>query len=490
VFVTHLNLVDFRSYPVVDVPLEPGVTVFTGANGQGKTNLVEAVEYLGTLGSHRVASEAPLVRFGAERARVRARVQAGTDDPRQLLLEIELIPGKANRASLNRSPLRRPRDLLGALRVVVFSPEDLAVVKGDPSSRRRFLDELLTSRWPRMAGVRADYDRVLKQRSTLLKSLAGRGPRGADAESTLGVWDEKLAQLGAEIVEARLATLADLVPLLQSAYADIAPTRNRAEARYQSSSLPDLSVTHGVAEPAAAVPGPQPAVTGVRDASSRPQDVAETPTTGSPSQPAGREAGEAGEGRVAQRLTREEIAGLLLERMRQRRGEEIARGLSLVGPHRDDLVLTLSGLPARGYASHGESWSLALALRLAGFGVLREDGVEPVLILDDVFAELDEIRRERLAEVALTAEQVLITAAVGADVPGSIGGRHFVVELGQNPLAADSTRSSDLPGSSSASLRVERHTLGTSARREGKRSMEGDVEESHGHGAGVGESEA
>ncbi|MCW5952533.1 MAG: DNA replication/repair protein RecF [Propionibacteriaceae bacterium] len=382
-FVTHLNLADFRSYTAVDVPLEPGVTVFTGANGQGKTNLVEAVEYLATLGSHRVASEVPLVRHGAERARVRARVQAGADDPRQLLLEIELIPGKANRASLNRSPLRRPRDLLGALRVVLFSPEDLTVVKGDPSARRRFLDELLTSRWPRMAGVRGDYDRVLKQRSTLLKSLAGRGPRAAEAESTLGVWDEKLAQLGAEIVEARLATLADLVPLLQSAYADIAPIRNQAEAGYQSSSFSG-EVLGGTA-----------------------------------------------------RLTCDELAGVLLERMKQRRGEEIARGLSLVGPHRDDIALTLSGLPARGYASHGESWSLALALRLASFSVLRADGVEPVLILDDVFAELDETRRERLAAVALTAEQVLITAAVGADVPASVAGRHFTVELGRNPAPDD-----------------------------------------------------
>ncbi|MGC3955173.1 MAG: DNA replication/repair protein RecF [Propionicimonas sp.] len=405
-FVTHLNLVDFRSYQVVDVPLEAGVTVFTGANGQGKTNLVEAVEYLATLGSHRVASEAPLVRAGAERAKVRARVQAGTDDPRQLLLEVELIPGKANRASLNRSPLKRPRDLLGALRVVVFSPEDLSVVKGDPSARRRFLDELLTSRWPRLAGVRADYDRVLKQRSTLLKSLAGRGPRGAEAESTLAIWDERLAQFGAEIVEARLATLADLTPLLQAAYADIAPTRNLAEAVYQSSSLPGSSAQHSVENGAtthqnshsvAAVSNPAP-------------------------------------------LTRAEITAALLDRMQQRRHEEIARGVSLVGPHRDDIVLTLSGLPARGYASHGESWSLALALRLASFGVLRADGVEPVLILDDVFAELDELRRERLAAVALTAEQVLITAAVAADVPASVAGRHFTVELGQNPTLDETSQ--------------------------------------------------
>lgn len=435
-FVTHLNLVDFRSYAVVDLPLEPGVTVFTGANGQGKTNLVEAVEYLATLGSHRVAAEAPLIRHGAERARVRARVQAGTDNPRQLLLEIDLLPGKANRASLNRSPLKRPRDLLGALRVVVFSPEDLTVVKGDPSARRRFLDELLTSRWPRMAGVRADYDRVLKQRSTLLKSLAGRGPRGSDAGSTLGVWDEKLALLGAELVEARLATLADLVPLLQVAYADIAPTRNRAEASYQSSSLPGLPRLQGVGDGPLTEPEPQP---GERSGGA----------------PGGNE-----------HLPREEIAGLLLERMKLRRGEEIARGLSLVGPHRDDVVLTLSGLPARGYASHGEAWSLALALRLASFAVLRGDGVEPVLILDDVFAELDEIRRGRLAEVALTAEQVLITAAVGADVPASVGGRHFTVELGQNPLPAPST----------ATVTVERQALGSSSRQEGGRSADEQAE--------------
>ena len=369
-FVTHLSLADFRSYPLAEVPLGAGVTVFTGANGQGKTNLVEAVEYLATLGSHRVASETPLVRFGAERAILRARVQAGLEDDRSLLLEIEITPGRANKASLNRSPLRRPRDLLGALRVVLFSPEDLSLVKGDPSDRRRFLDELITARWPRLAGVRADYERVLRQRSTLLKSLAGRGPRAvsADVAATLDVWDGQLAALGGEIVAARLVTLEELRPFVVRAYADIAPVEDVAGLDYRATA------------PAAA---------------------GQTPS---------------------------EIASALVERMAERRGEEINRGQCLVGPHRDELVLSLGDLPAKGYASHGESWSFALALRLAAFGLHRSDGVEPVLILDDVFAELDETRRDRLAATAITAEQVLITAAVPADVPESLAGRRFAVQ--------------------------------------------------------------
>ena len=233
-FVTHLSLADFRSYAGAEVALEPGVTTFTGANGQGKTNLVEAVDYLATLGSHRVSSEQPLVRHGAERAIVRARVQAGADDTRQLLLEIEILPGRQNKASLNRVPLRRPRELLGALRTVVFSPEDLALVKGDPSERRRFLDELITTRWPRLAGVRADYDRVLRQRSTLLKSLAGRGRTlRDDVEATLGVWDESLARFGAELMHARLDTLAALAPHVADAYSAIAPTNNDATLEYR-----------------------------------------------------------------------------------------------------------------------------------------------------------------------------------------------------------------------------------------------------------------
>jgi DNA replication and repair protein RecF len=385
VFVTHLSLADFRSYGRVEVPLEAGVTVFTGANGQGKTNLVEAVEFLATLGSHRVASEAPLVRAGAERAIARARVQAGLEDTRSLLLEIEIIPGRANKASLNRAPLRRPRDLLGALRVVLFSPEDLAIVKGDPGERRRFIDELVTARWPRLSGVRADYDQVLRQRSSLLKTLSGRHGRvaGEDVAITLDIWDAQLAGLGAELVAARLATLAELAPLLASAYADIAPTNNLAAATYKSSAF--------------AAPATEPAETDEAVATFETMTVAE-------------------------------LAAQLEAKMLERRGEEIARGLCLVGPHRDDITLTLGDLPTRGYASHGEAWSMALALRLAGFALLRADGVEPVLILDDVFAELDETRRARLAELIAGAEQVLITAAVPADVPAALSGRRFTVQ--------------------------------------------------------------
>jgi DNA replication and repair protein RecF len=375
VFVDHLQLADFRSYAGVDLALTAGVTTFVGANGQGKTNLVEAVEYLSTLGSHRVSSEIPLVRVGAERALVRARVQAGLDDPRQVQIEVEITPGRANRARLNRSPLRRPRELLGLLRTVVFSPEDLAIVKADPADRRRFLDELLTARWPRLAGVRADYDRVLRQRNTLLKSLSGRsrgGPPPPEAAGTLDVWDAHLAQAGGELLEARLRTLEDLVPHVAKAYADIAPTNSEATAEYKTSSFLTSSSLAGA--------------------------------TG-----------------------RDELTAALQSAMGERRAEEIARGISLVGPHRDDVALSLGPMPAKGYASHGESWSLALALRLGSFHLLRSDAVEPVLVLDDVFAELDTVRRERLAQAVGAAEQVLVTAAVDNDVPAGLNGRRFRV---------------------------------------------------------------
>ena len=378
-FVDYLQLADFRSYEAVDVSLGAGVRIFVGANGQGKTNLVEAIEYLSTLSSHRVSSDQPLVRAGAARAVVRARVQAGLGDPRQLQLELEITPGKANRAQLNRSPLRRARELVGVLRTVVFAPDDLSIVKGDPSERRRFLDDLVVSRWPRLAAVRADYERALRQRNTLLKSLGGRvrGPNTShEVESTLHVWDTHLADAGGDLLQARLTTLADLAPHVHKAYAEIAPTNNDATAEYKASiDVSGLTSGHGAG--------------------------------------------------------RADLAQAMLQAMSNLRSEEIARGLSLVGPHRDDITLTLGMLPARGYASHGESWSFALALKLGSFSLLRADGIEPVLVLDDVFAELDTTRRERLAAAVSAAEQVLVTAAVSDDVPEILRGRRYTVSAGQ-----------------------------------------------------------
>ncbi|NYV78833.1 DNA replication/repair protein RecF [Streptomyces sp. UH6] len=366
--VTHLSLADFRSYARAEVPLGPGVTAFVGPNGQGKTNLVEAVGYLATLGSHRVSSDAPLVRMGAERAIVRAQVRQGD---RQQLIELELNPGRANRARINRSSQVRPRDVLGILRTVLFAPEDLALVKGDPGERRRFLDELVTARSPRMAGVRSDYERVLKQRNTLLKSAAlarRHGGRNMDM-STLDIWDQHLAQVGAELLAQRLDLIAVLQPLSDKAYEQLAPGGGPVALEYKASAP--------------------------------------------------------GDGH-----TREELYQQLLEALAGVRKQEIERGVTLAGPHRDDLVLRLGRLPAKGYASHGESWSYALALRLASYELLRAEGNEPVLILDDVFAELDARRRDRLAELVAPAEQVMVTAAVDEDVPAALTGARFRVAEG------------------------------------------------------------
>ncbi|MEW2571377.1 DNA replication/repair protein RecF [Streptomyces sp. NPDC047070] len=367
--VTHLSLADFRSYARVEVPLDPGVTAFVGPNGQGKTNLVEAVGYLATLGSHRVSSDAPLVRMGAERAIVRANVRQGD---RQQLVELELNPGKANRARINRSSQVRPRDVLGIVRTVLFAPEDLALVKGDPGERRRFLDELITARSPRMAGVRSDYDRVLKQRNTLLKSAAlarRHGGRTMDL-STLDVWDQHLARVGAELLAQRLDMIATLQPLTDKAYEQLAPGGGPVSLEYRPSS---------------------PGITG---------------------------------------HAREELYEQLTAALVESRKQEIERGVTLVGPHRDELLLKLGQLPAKGYASHGESWSYALSLRLASYDLLRAEGNEPVLVLDDVFAELDTRRRERLAELVAPGEQVLVTAAVDDDVPGMLKGTRYAVSEG------------------------------------------------------------
>jgi DNA replication and repair protein RecF len=389
VHLSRLSLTDFRSYAEADVPLGPGITTFTGFNGQGKTNLVEAAAYLATFGSHRVATDAPLIRQGADRAILRAVVvSAGRDS----LLEIEINAGRANRVRLNRAPVPRPREALGVMRCVLFAPEDIAVVKGDPDQRRRYLDDLLVAMRPRYAGVRADYDRVLRQRTALLKSAKARGavPPGA-----LEVWDDHLVTAGAQLTAGRLRLVKELKGLVASSYSAVSGTERDTDLRYRMSaasredsrSAAGDSASRSAADPASwSEPEPEP------DA--------------------------------------EKLAVTLREALALRRRAELERAVCLVGPHRDELELGIGGLPARGYASHGESWSLALALRLAGYQLLRAGGDDPVLMLDDVFAELDSARRERLAELVASAEQVLITAAVPEDVPAGLSGARFRVADG------------------------------------------------------------
>ena len=355
-YVRHLGLRDFRSWANVELELTPGRTVFVGPNGFGKTNLVEALWYSSTLGSHRVATDAPLVRVGAPRAVVSTIV---VNEGRECAVDLEITAGRANKARLNRSPVRSPREVVGVLRAVLFAPEDLALVRGDPGDRRRYLDDLAAVRRPRVAGIRADYDKVLRQRTALLKSASGtrlRADRGA--LDTLDVWDGYLATHGAELMAARITLVNDLAPMVQKSYQLLAPASRPASIVYHASI--DIE--------------PQ-----------RP-DVAT-------------------------------LQAALLEKMATRRAAELERGVCLVGPHRDDLELRLGEQPAKGFASHGESWSMALALRLAAYELLRAEGSEPVLLLDDVFAELDVARREALAAAAASAEQVLVTAAVVDDIP-------------------------------------------------------------------------
>jgi DNA replication and repair protein RecF len=384
VHLTRLALTDFRSYPELGIELGPGVTTFSGPNGEGKTNLVEAIGYLATLGSHRVATDAPLVRHGAERAVLRAAV---TGAQGSALVEIELNPGRANRVRLNRAPMPRPRDILGTLRTVLFAPEDLALVKGDPGERRRFLDELLAATAPRYAGVRADYERVLRQRTALLKSAGAKGHlRGAAREAmtaTLDAWDGQLARAAAPLLAGRMRLVAALRPHVAAAYEAVSgdPAGQASAMSYRCSASDEPGPGDGLA------------------AAGGPADV-------------------------------ESLEAVMLKALAGVRASELDRGVCLVGPHRDELELSIGSLPARGYASHGESWSLALALRLASFALLREGREDPVLILDDVFAELDVGRRDRLAALVADGEQVLITAAVPADVPGVLTGARFNVSAG------------------------------------------------------------
>ncbi|GAA2334520.1 DNA replication/repair protein RecF [Saccharopolyspora halophila] len=389
-YVRHLQVNDFRSWSHADLSLDPGITVLVGANGQGKTNLVEAIGYVATLGSHRVSSDAPLVRDGANRAVVRAAVVNGG---RELLVELEITAGKANRARINRGAAGKPRDVLGILRTVLFAPEDLSIVRGDPGERRRFMDELLVARSPKYAGVRSDYERVLRQRSALLKSAGAARKGGGKADvRTLEVWDGHLARFGAELLAGRLALVSALGPHVTRAYASVAATD---EATAPSGRVADLRYRSSLGE----------------------------------SLPAGY--GEPGREQPAHDEMVAALESALLAELEQVRPQEIERGVSLVGPHRDDLELLLGDLPTKGYASHGESWSFVLALRLASYHLLTDDGAEPVLILDDVFAELDRRRRARLAELVADAEQVLVTAAVPEDVPEELTGVRFDVREGE-----------------------------------------------------------
>ncbi len=371
--VTHLSLTDFRNYETAEVALQPGANLFVGRNGQGKTNLVEALGFLSTLGSHRVSSDHAMIKAGQNAAIIRARLQNGE---RAVLAEVQINRVGANRAQINRSAIKT-RELTRYFSSVLFAPEDLSLVRGDPSGRRRFLDELLILRAPRMTGVLADYDRVVKQRNTLLKSARASGLRGTQL-STLDIWDDRLVELGSEIIQARGALVAELLPEVRAAYTAIAGEDHAASLTV---ALSIHSATASDTDDGSSADGP------VEEQDSR--------------------------------ISAADAAIAFREALAVRRRAELDRGITLVGPHRDDLILTLNSLPAKGYASHGESWSFALSLKLASAGVLRREtnSGDPVLILDDVFAELDESRRGRLADAVEDFEQVLITAAVQDDVP-------------------------------------------------------------------------
>lgn len=374
-YVRHLALRDFRSWARADLDLEPGRTVFVGRNGFGKTNLVEALWYSTTLGSHRVGTDAPLIRAGADRAVVSTIV---VNEGRECAVDLEIAAGRANKARLNRSPVRSTREIVGVLRAVLFAPEDLALVRGDPAERRRYLDDLATVRRPVLAGVRADYEKVLRQRTALLKSLSGarfRGDQGA--LDTLEVWDSRLAEHGAALMAARIDLVNQLAPEVEKAYQLLAPESRPAAIGYRAS-------TDAVVPVAAADP--------------------------------------------------QSLEAVLLSALAARRTAELERGVCLVGPHRDDVELRLGDQPAKGFASHGESWSFAVALRLAAYELLRAEGSDPVLLLDDVFAELDVKRRRALASVAESAEQVLVTAAVPEDIPDGWEARRVHVELREREI--------------------------------------------------------
>ena len=355
--ITNLNLTNYRSYTTLDLSLDPGVSIFVGKNGEGKTNIAEAILYLTFISSHRASGNTPLIKLGNQSAYIRAKVKY---PEREILVELEINSDKANRAKVNQNQVRSQKEIFGIVQTIYFSPEDLDIVRGDPSERRRFIDQLLTLRSPRIAGVVSDYERAIKQRNSLLKTRAS-----IDA---LNPWDKQVAELGGELITLRMLALDELKPIFNQVYKGISETKP-AEIVYKSS--------------------------------------IENPS-----------------------LNQRENSEKITERLINNRGAELERGLTLTGPHRDDLLLILGDHLVKGYASHGESWSIALSLKLATYNLLKSDGLSPILILDDVFSELDEERRERLAEIARAAEQTIITVAVENDLPKSITGTKYLVRAG------------------------------------------------------------
>ncbi|MDD7554502.1 DNA replication/repair protein RecF [Schaalia hyovaginalis] len=374
--VSHLALDDFRSWHHLVLELPEGPTVLLGANGQGKTNLVEAIAYLSTFSSHRVGADSALVRIpideGEEAPRgAFVRVKTVGAEGREKVLELEIVRGKANRARINRANAK-PKDLLGLVRTVVFAPEDLQLVRGEPGARRTLLDDLAIQMRPLFAQTRSEFDRVARQRAALMKQAQAAIRRGREPElSTIEIWDESFARLSAEVTAARHRATRMLAGPAARAYEDIADSPRALSLAF------DASVDRVI--------GTSRDDPGSGDL----EDV---------------------EAQIRRLLAA--LAGM--------REQETIRGVNLVGAHRDDLNLVLGHMPVKGFASHGESWSVALALRLGSFDLLREEGETPILILDDVFAELDAKRRTGLAARVDAADQVLITAAVEADIPAEL----------------------------------------------------------------------
>lgn len=391
-YLQHLQLRDFRSWPEFSLRFAPGISVFVGRNGYGKTNIVEAIGYLAHLGSHRVSTDAPLIRLGEDNARVSASI---INQGRELTAHLLIRASGSNSAQINRTRLKSPRELLGVAKTVLFSPEDLALLRGEPGERRRYLDSILASRTPRIAGVKADYDKVLRQRNALLKSASTALKRGyrdddsASALATLDAWDNRLAWLGAQLIAARVELVDELTTQVRNAYAAIAPE-------------------------------------------SRPAAVAYTSTLDNDSARISDDYYRDSNGRVQVEL----VEAAMLGALGSVREKEIERGISLVGPHRDDMEALLGASPAKGFASHGETWSYAIALRWGEFEILRQSGTDPIVILDDVFAELDVKRRRHLVKLARSVEQVLITAAVQEDIPDELA-PNSVVHIGVHDSTTD-----------------------------------------------------